>query len=173
MTMKDQLAKVREAEVWKEVVGYEGRYEVSNMGKVKSLITNKIMRTCVSKKGYRVASLYRAGEKKTRNYLVHKMVMDSFVGELEGFQVNHVNGDPSDNRLQNLEYVTPRENINHRLLNNKNLRGTYKQTWSGRYSAAIKIKGKRKNLGTFDTEKQAHDAYVAEVNKLKESKYVR
>lgn len=113
-----------EIELWKPVKNYEGRYEVSNLGRIKSLISirnglnkeafsSKILKQFKSKCGYNRVCLVDADGK--RNYMsVHRIVMMTFRGEnTEKVQVNHINGIKDDNRLENLEWVTQSENMLH------------------------------------------------------------
>ena len=111
-------------ETWKSVKGYEGLYEVSNLGRIRSL-----GRTCRTKSssaqhkkarilvqeitihGYcRVRLFDRNGEAK--HYAVHRIVMDAFVGPSK-LQVNHKNEVKTDNRLENLEYCSASYNCNY------------------------------------------------------------
>lgn len=120
-------------EVWLPVVGWEGLYEVSNRGRVRSLdrlliftrVRLKIVQQCrVVRKGrmlvchgqqssgYLAVNLSR--EHQMSRKVVHRLVMQAFVGPgAYGEQVNHINGDKCDNRLENLEWVTPAENTRH------------------------------------------------------------
>lgn len=106
-------------EQWKPIVGYEGSYEVSDMGRVRSLDRTvlrsghemkirgrmlKPFRTCSS--GHQSVALSR------NKFLVHRLVMAAFVGPCEdGDVVCHNNGDPTDNRLSNLRYDTQSGNM--------------------------------------------------------------
>ena len=113
-----------ENEIWKSVVGYEGFYEVSNMGRVRSverwvrasnktdslrLSPAKVRSLSVKSSGHLKVSLYREGKEKTHH--VHTLVLTSFVGPRpEGQEGCHNNGDPSDNHLTNLRWDTKSEN---------------------------------------------------------------
>ena len=100
-------------EEWRDVVGYEGRYQVSSMGRVKSLKWNKerILKPITDHYGYRVANLYTGGKRKTLK--VHRLVCEAFQDNPENkSQVNHINEDKTDNRARNLEWATARENSN-------------------------------------------------------------
>lgn len=92
-------------EIWKPIPGYEGRYWASNLGRIKS--RRKILKTHYSESGYEKVSLYKHGKK------VHRLVMAAFEGEkpYPEFEVNHKDGDRSNNKLDNLEYVTHYENL--------------------------------------------------------------
>lgn len=111
---------------WKDVPGYEGYYQVSDAGDIKSLtrmgwngrgrylIEGQMIAPQPCEKGYLAVGLNREG--RYRRHLVHRVVMAAFVGPDER-QVRHKNGDPADNRLVNLEYGTNAENqvdsVNH------------------------------------------------------------
>ena len=104
-------------EEWRVVVGYPG-YEVSNMGNVRSYRktglgglrdTPKPVKPMDSR-GYLVVNLWNQGKLKTKK--IHRLVCESFIGSSE-LPVNHINGKKDDNRLCNLEYVTPTENTLH------------------------------------------------------------
>jgi DNA-binding XRE family transcriptional regulator len=104
-------------EIWKDVPGYEGRYQVSNLGRVKSLNYNqtgkeRIMKEVGNSSTYLRVGLCKYGKVKTNK--IHRLVMLAFVGESD-LQVNHKNGIKTDNRLKNLEYCTQLENIRHAI----------------------------------------------------------
>lgn len=99
-------------EIFKKIENFE-EYEVSNLGNVKSLKTNKILKYRYQKNGYASVSL------KQKNYLVHRLVAKTFLQTTnDKIQVNHKNCIKSDNRLENLEWVTKKENTQHALINN-------------------------------------------------------
>ena len=105
-------------EVWRPVVGYEGWYEVSSLGRVKSLVTRggkpqqRILKPRRHTGGYTRVHIGRNGIYK--DHLIHRMVMQAFVGCCpNGIVVNHINGKKTDNRMVNLEYVTYRQNSRH------------------------------------------------------------
>lgn len=104
-------------EEWRDIVGYEGLYQVSNTGKVMSLgngICNsirKILKLDKQRQGYMLVCLYKNGVKKS--YPVHRLEYEAFYGRIpQGMQVNHINEIKSDNRLENLNLMTPKENTN-------------------------------------------------------------
>lgn len=122
-------------EFWKSVKGYEGYYEVSNLGRVRS-VTRKIERTnpkktdekmeftyrgklvkfWLTKKGYCRVTLNRDNIK--RNHLVHRLVCDAFIENTDNKpQVNHKNGIKTDNTYSNLEWCTNEENFIHSVIN--------------------------------------------------------
>jgi hypothetical protein len=96
---------------WRDVVGYEGLYAISDAGAVWSVRADRLMRPGASR-GYRRVHLCRDGIR--RRFLVHVLVADAFFGPCpQGHERNHKNGNRADNRVENLEYVTRRENNLH------------------------------------------------------------
>ena len=96
-------------EIWRPVPGYEGRYEASNLGEVRSTLRGVLIARKDDRTDYRVVRLYD-GEKRRKLFL-HAVIARTFHGPRpEGFQIRHLNGDPIDNQEGNLRYGTPREN---------------------------------------------------------------
>ena len=108
-------------EIWKDVVGYEGLYQVSNQGRVKSLerkdrfgriVKGRTLKPGVKNSGYLFVGLYAGGKKKM--FFVHRLVCQAFhENPYSKPQVNHLNEDKTDNRACNLEWATAKENLNH------------------------------------------------------------
>jgi hypothetical protein len=104
--------KGNEEEQWKPVAGFTG-YEVSDQGRVRSFKSGKakILKQ-IKCKGYSYVNLYKKGKKHFKS--VHRLVAEAFLGIPEvKLEVNHKNGLKTDNRLSNLEWVTPLENMIH------------------------------------------------------------
>lgn len=102
-----------ENEIWVDVVGYEGLYQVSNLGRVKATKGN-IKSSRMQNSGYRTMDLYKNNVQKTCT--VHRLVAIAFLeNPHDKPNVNHKNGDKTDNRLINLEWVTVSENNNHAI----------------------------------------------------------
>ncbi len=110
-------------EEWKDVVGYEGYYKVSNRGNVMTVARESIRsngRSYAVKerlllqgnlRGYRIVDLKVAGSRETVR--VHRLVMESFVGKPYKEMVNHIDGNKSNNNVENLEWATRSENELH------------------------------------------------------------
>ena len=94
-------------EIWKDVVGYEGLYQVSNLGKIRS--TRCELRQQVSNRGYFTVNLYK--ERKQRRKTVHRIVAEAFIpNPLSHSQINHIDENKKNNSVSNLEWCSPSEN---------------------------------------------------------------
>lgn len=105
-------------EEWKQVVGWEGYYEVSSLGRVRTVpriaerlnggtfpVKGRIRKACALQSGHLLLNL-RAHDRSEFHY-VHRLVVRAFIGEIqEGMEVRHLNGNPADNRLENLAIGT-------------------------------------------------------------------
>lgn len=137
---------MEQVEIWKDVIGFEGIYQVSNLGRVKSLKRTKkdtigrvreypeiVLKQMLSEKGYLQVNLYILSRNVPQR--VARVVAQSFIPNPENkSQVNHINGIKTDNRVENLEWNTSLENIRHSIVNN------LKKTARGEQSGASKFK---------------------------------
>lgn len=97
-------------EAWRNVEGYEGLYQVSNFGKVRSLITNRILKPFQTKDGYLRIKLSKDGNKKM--FYIHRLVATAFLSNEEELpEIDHINNDRSDNRVANLQWISHVENL--------------------------------------------------------------
>lgn len=105
-------------EIFMPIKDYEDTYAVSNLGRVKNIKTGKILKQWKKDTGYMCIGLTKNG--KTKTYLVHRLVLETFKANPNNKpQVNHINEDKTDNRLNNLEWATPAENANHGTRNKR------------------------------------------------------
>lgn len=174
-----------EKEIWKDVPGYEGYYQVSNLGNVKSLdrtflksngvlisYKQKELKPSIQKTGYLKVNLYK--NQIEDQYLVHQLVAIAFLNhKLDGTNkivVDHINNIRIDNRLENLQLISNRENSSK---DKKNGTSKYigvmwhssKKKWESR----IRYKGKLLFLGLFVNELDAHNAYQSKLEEIKKS----
>lgn len=105
-------------EIWKDIKGFEGFYQVSNKGRIKSLAYQcgtvfkheKIRALSLTKDGYVKIRLLHNGKDETRR--VHKLVAEAFLG-LSNLTVNHKDGNKQNNSVENLEYIDRHEQLKH------------------------------------------------------------
>ena len=137
-------------ETWKDIPGYEGLYQASNLGRIRSFKRNNISILKPGKNrdgsGYYIVKLYLNSVKK--NASVHRLVWTAFNGPIpEGLQINHLNENKSDNRLENLSLCTAKENINY---------GTRNKRAGEKQCKRIQMLDKNNNiLKTFNSLKEA------------------
>lgn len=111
-------------EQWQDIEGYEGMYQVSNYGRVKSLerykenhgklqkVDERILVQAQKEGGYMFVSLWKDGKQKM--HYVHRLVVQAFIGYIpDGYTVNHLDFNPENNHVDNLEIVTQSENNNY------------------------------------------------------------
>ena len=98
---------------------------------------------------------------KRANYFVHNIITLCYLGEKPlGYQTDHINSIRTDNRVENLQYITPQQNYQKRKTKNgRNIKG-YFLTKYGKYRAQITLDNKSFNLGSYDTEEEARQTYL-------------
>ncbi len=120
-------------EIWKDIEGYENLYKISNMGRVKSIKNDNLLRLSTQIDGYIKVGLSKNNKQSSK--LVHRLVCESFLKNVENKPyVNHINSVRNDNRLTNLNYVTPSENMSHAIKI-----GNLKTSKKNRYNNLLKI----------------------------------
>lgn len=144
------MATAKKTEVWKPVADWEGIYEVSNLGNVKSLervitlkngkkrtVPEKILKPRKTPKGYWQVCLYRDG--KGHWVLVHRLVAEAFCPKPEGCNIaNHWDSNKDRNEADNLEWTTPKGNVRHAIDHGRRV-GRAVQSSSGRYYPIMKM----------------------------------
>jgi len=163
-------------EIFIPFLEYEIGYEVSTYGRVKSLNYRhtgnaQIMKPKVVTKGYLAVTIFKDGKGKTIR--VHRLVAIAFIpNPLNLPQVNHIDGDKKNNRVDNLEWCTNHQNSSHPNVNRKNKKtskyvGVYRCKGRMGWTARICKDGKNStHIGTFKTELEASNAYQKELNEL-------
>jgi hypothetical protein len=151
-------------EEWRDIEGYEGMYQVSNLGRVLSLISNKILKNFfVGRGGYHRVDLCK--DKVRKPYRVHRLVAEAFIPNINNKpQVNHIDGNRINNNVENLEWCTNSENNKHAW--ESGLREEYREKLSERMKgnkigessrkrAVLKIDESEEVIGTFNSLKEA------------------
>ena len=133
-----------DSEVWKDIVGYEGLYKVSNKGNVYSVermdsrgnkCGGRTLRPTYNTDGYLQVGLHKNGKQKTKT--IHRLVLEAFVPNLNNCpEVNHRDENKTNNYVENLEWCTREYNMNY---------GTARQRWAA--TKSIPIKGVHKETG--------------------------
>lgn len=165
-------------EIWKDIPDYEKLYQASNLGRIKSLerqiisknpqhkngkrtVKERILKCITDKDGYHILSLSKNSTQ--RKFKVHQLVTMAFLNHIPNglnLVINHINFIKSDNRLENLEIVTLRENSNKKhIKHSSNFTGVYRK--QNKWYAGIQLNGKFFHLGSFKTEEEASEYYEA------------
>lgn len=119
--------------------------------------------------GYRALSIHDPAVKMSRQITIHRIGWYLHYGTWPCQHIDHINGDPTDNRIANLRYCTTSQNQGNAKTRTDNTSG-YKgvsQTKTGHFSARIKVGPKRHHLGTFMTAIEAHEAYAAAAKSMR------
>lgn len=145
-------------ELWKDIEGYEGLYQVSNLGRIKSILfrnnictkeREKIINAETNKRNRQYISLYKNGKRK--NIAVHRLVAKAFIPNPNNLpQVNHIDGNPKNNNIKNLEWCSASYNMKHAYINNLSKLKEYNKKNS---KAIIRNDGKKYN-NSYDASKE-------------------
>lgn len=172
--------------IWKDIKGYEGLYQASEWGEIRSLsrlmknrhngfsrIRRRILSQSINSGGRYCVTLSKDG--KGKSWKVHQLIAMAFLKHTPcGFDlvVNHKDLNPLNNNLDNLEIITQRENANQ-----KHLKSSSKYigaSWikeKKKWRATIWVDGKSKHLGYFTSEYKAHLEYLKALNALNKQDY--
>lgn len=156
-------------EIWKDIPKYEGRYQVSNLGNVKSLertvrigrnyrtVKEAILKSFLQRDGY----LYVGLSNPNRQFSIHQLLAICFLGhKRQKFEVvvDHINNIKTDNRVENLQLLNNRENSTKDIVNKTGYIGVTKQ--KNKFKATIRDNGVSVYLGMFKTAELAHEGYL-------------
>lgn len=167
-------------EIWKDVVGYEGLYQVSDLGRIKAMkkkwiaangaVRSKeesILSPVLDSRKYYNTLLSKNGKQKRMK--IHRLVYEAFNGKTD-LHIDHiVEGNKWDNRLCNLQAITQRENSSKYFSTTKKSSQYTGVSWHkqrSKWSAKIQINGRLKHLGLFINELEAANAYQAALSNL-------
>lgn len=188
METNESLLLEQDQEIWKDVLGYEGIYQISSLGRVKSLsrfietrkgvfafVKERVRIPNLTKQGYFRYKL--SNKNKEFCFFAHRLVAFAFIKNINNKpQVNHIDGNKKNNKVSNLEWVTDRENSCHKFKNgncSSRYIGVCYNKHKNRWESSISILRKSIHLGTFKTEEEAYAKRVEfEKNNNIENKYL-
>ena len=167
---------MKEKEIWKDVKGYEGYYQVSDLGRIRNVNTMKIVEA-VFNSGYRKVTL--TANNVTKIFKVSQLVAIAFLNHKPNGNtliVDHINGNKVDDRVVNLKIVTHRENLStcfradRKSLSSKYV-GVSWQKAQCIWVSKIKYNGHISHLGSFRNEIDASNAYQLALSKIKDGSF--
>lgn len=168
-------------EIFKDIIGYEGLYQVSNMGNVKSFSKNKlsgngyvlkerILKPGIGGGGYLHINLYNRQLKTIKIRKIHQLVAEAFLNHKPRghiIVIDHKDFDRKNNKLSNLRIITNRNNTNQKhIKSSSRFVGVCWHKNHKKWISQIYINGKIKHLGYFINELEASDAYQKEIIKI-------
>lgn len=161
-------------EQFKDIKGYEGLYQVSNFGNVKSLqrkgsLKGRILKPGLSTRGYLMVILHTNAFRKAR--LIHQLVAEAFLNHTPNgmkIVVDHLDFDRINNHVDNLRLISNRENTNQKhMKSTSKYVGVHWYKLTKKWRARIHVNGKRKHIGYYTDELVASKAYQNELAKIK------
>ena len=157
-------------EEWKDIPEYEGDYQASNFGRIRSLNYRKsgkikFLKNSLNGEYYRVIL---SKENKTKIFLIHQLIAMTFLGhkpDKHKLVIDHINSNKLDNRIENLRIVTQRENTTKERTLKSGL-PTGVTVCGKKFRSRISINKIKKNIGLFLTSEEASQAYQNELQKV-------
>ena len=153
-------------EIFIDIKGYEGHYQISNKGRIKSFNRNaeNIIKSSIDKtKGYYRVCLYNSGKRKS--FYIHQLVAIAFLGHIpngNSLVVDHINNDKANNELSNLQVISSRENSSKdkwRHNPSSLYPGVYYSLTKKKWASSISVNGTPFHLGYFNIESIAGQEY--------------
>ena len=156
-------------EIWKDIKGYEGLYQESNLGRIKRFLfvnniivkkQDKILKNQKHSAGYNIITLTKNSQQKI--CLVHRLVAEAFLEKIDGkTYINHKDGNKSNNNVDNLEWCTQKENMQHAVKHNLINYSTREKGAKNPRALKIKMIDKDTNqiIKTFDSIVDARDFF--------------
>lgn len=163
---KENINETSSIETYNDIPDYEGHYQVSDKGNIKSLKQNKetVLKPSIDKKGYYKVSLYKEGE--SRKVYIHRLVIRAFKGEIpkgKNLVVDHIDNDKTNNELDNLQVISNRENLSKdkwRYNPSSLYTGVCYSSRKKKWESSISVNGVSFHLGYFNNEVNAALEYV-------------
>ncbi len=158
-------------EIWKDIPEYESYYQVSNFGNIKSLKFGKerVLKAGITKQGYSIVNLSK--NKKQISVSVHRIVAIAFLGHNSKNRkiiIDHINNIKTDNRLENLQIITQRQNTSKdKKIGSSKYTGVSWDKRKKKWRVMIQINSNNIFLGLFTDEYEAHLAYEKALSEIK------
>jgi hypothetical protein len=156
-------------EIWKDIKGYVGIYQISNLGNVRNAKTLRILKPVINKKrGYNIVNLCHNGKIKT--VTIHRLIALAFIPNPENKTcIDHKNNDKKDNKIINLRWCTTKENSMNALIGKRNtstIKGVDFHKQNNKWRAQIMFNGKSIHLGYFQNIEDAKQARQTKAKEL-------
>jgi hypothetical protein len=156
-------------EIWKDIPDYDGEYQISSLGRVKSLKFGKeiILKQSSDLRGYMLVGLSKNG--KLTSSKIHQLVAVAFLGHKKcghHIVVDHIDNDKKNNLLSNIQLISHRENASKDRIGKTSQHTGVVKGRSGKWVARISLDGKDAYLGCFDSEIEAANAYKEELERI-------
>jgi len=152
-------------EEWKDIVGFKDKYQISNIGRIKSLLRNKMLSPTIVGDGYYQVTLFNNSIRKS--ILVHHLVYDHFgLNKRNGrmLQVDHIDQNKLNNNINNLQLLDNRaNNLKKSKPHTSKYKGVYFNKQNNKWGSCIYINGKSKFLGYYLNEDDAYEKYKQEL----------
>ena len=147
-------------QIWKDIKGYEGLYQISNLGNVYSIKNNKLLKLHISHKGYVVVCLYK--NKKQHTQQIHRLIAQAFIPNPNNYpQINHIDGNKKNNQINNLEWCTQSYNIKE----------AYRLGLMPRTRKSSFTKGHHKNVTISINQYDLQENFIKKWNSIVEASY--
>ena len=147
-------------EIFKTITGFNN-YKISNLGNVKNLLTNKMLKSAVNVYGYLFVSLYNNG--KTQQKRIHRLLGETFIeNPLNKPFIDHIDHNRLNNNINNLRWADEKENSRNstkRKNSSSKYRGVYYDNEKKRYRVKIYVNNRQEQIGYFNDENEAGEAY--------------
>lgn len=152
------MGDLKMKEIWKDVKGFEGRYLVSNTGKIYSVLAKRILKTCISNKGYELACL-RNEKGYRKQYTVHRLVALTFIENPKNYSiVNHKDENKLNNCVENLEWCDYSYN------------NSYSNSYFYVYDKNLNYIGSYNNINKFARDYNCNPSHICQNLKLNKNK---
>lgn len=154
---------MNDIETWKNIEGYEGLYQISDMGNVKNLISGKILKPFSDEKGYLRVNLFK--DKKGKTFRVHRLVAQAFIPNPNNkATVDHINTIKNDNRVSNLRWFTQKEQMADNELTNKKIKANASKVGKhiGKKNVSRAFESNKKKVICLNTGEEFNSAKEAD-----------